>query len=161
MTAGTIRRWGATVALVLGSGAGAAAIASAASGGSSSAKSGAPAFVADSAPSAQAPKNPADRSHGPGETLLTGSTAAKVRQAALAAVPGATVIRVETDSGSAVYEAHLQKRDGSYVTVLFDTNFKVTGTEPGFGGPRAGRAPDDGGLEKCSAFFTYASRRLT
>jgi len=72
--------------------------------------------------------------HGPGETLLTGSTADKVTAAALDAVPGATVIRVETDSDGAEYEAHLQKADGSFVTVKVNANFDVTDTIDGFGG---------------------------
>ena len=80
--------------------------------------------------------DPAKMTHGPGETLLTGSTASKIRAAALKAVPGATVIRVETDSGDAAYEAHLQKSDGSYVTVKFDKQLNVTGTEDGFGPAR-------------------------
>jgi hypothetical protein len=77
--------------------------------------------------------DPSKVNHGPDERLLTGQTAAKVKAAALKEVPGATVIRVETDSGDAVYEAHLQKADGSFVTVLFDKNFNMTGTEEGFG----------------------------
>jgi hypothetical protein len=84
-------------------------------------------------------KDPADAGHGPGETLLTGDTAAKVKAAALAAVPGGTIIRVETDSGGAVYEAHMKKADGTEVTVKFDANFKVTATEAGHGkGPAGG-----------------------
>jgi len=84
------------------------------------------------APSGQ---DPAAMAHGPGETLLTGDTAAKVKAAALAAVPGATVVRVETDSsGASTYEAHLKKADGSYVTVEVNSSFTVTGTESGFGG---------------------------
>ena len=84
--------------------------------------------------------NPAQMSHGPGETLLTGSAAASAKAAALQAVPGATVIRVETDSGPAAYEAHLRKPDGTYVTVKLDRSFHVTGTQSGFGGggPRPG-----------------------
>jgi hypothetical protein len=78
--------------------------------------------------------NPAAVAHGPGETLLTDGAASKVTAAAKAAVPGATIIRVETDSGGAAYEAHMQKADGSYVTVKFDSTFKVTGTVSGFGG---------------------------
>ena len=78
--------------------------------------------------------NPATMSHGPGETLLSGSTASRAKAAALAAVPGAKVIRVETDSAGAAYEAHLQKSDGSYVTVKLDKSFHVTATQPGFGG---------------------------
>jgi hypothetical protein len=87
--------------------------------------------------------DPAKVSHGPGETLLTGDTAAKVKAAALKQVPGATVVRVETDSGGAAYEAHLQKADGSYVTVRFDKQFKVTDTQDGFGcgGPGGGHPP--------------------
>ena len=84
------------------------------------------------------PPDPATVKHGPGETLLTGDAAARVTAAAQKAVPGATIIRVETDSGGAAYEAHMQKADGSYVTVAFDKNFNVTGTEQGFGGPGPG-----------------------
>jgi hypothetical protein len=82
--------------------------------------------------------DPAKLSHGPGETLLTDGTATKVKAAALAAVPGGTIIRVETDSAGSPYEAHVRKSDGSFVTVKIDKNFKVTSTESGFGagGPR-------------------------
>ncbi len=64
--------------------------------------------------------------------------------AAKAAVPGATVIRVETDNGG-VYEAHMQKSDGSFVTVKLDKSFKVTATDDGFGGGPGGHGPGDGG----------------
>jgi uncharacterized membrane protein YkoI len=75
--------------------------------------------------------------HGPDETLLTGTTASRVKAAALQAVPGGTVIRVETDSDGSPYEAHVTKSDGSVVTVKLDKNFKVTSTINGFGaGPR-------------------------
>ena len=60
------------------------------------------------------------------EQLLTGTTADKARAAALAAVPGATIQRVENDAEGAVYEAHMVKSDGSRVTVKMDANFKVT-----------------------------------
>ena len=73
-------------------------------------------------------------SHGPNETLLTGTTADKVKAAALAAQPGATIIRVETDSAGSPYEAHVTKADGTQVTLKIDASFKVTATEPGFGG---------------------------
>ena len=59
---------------------------------------------------------------------------APVKAAALAAVPGATVIRVETDSEGSAYEAHLTKSDGTQVTVKVDAGFKVTETAEGFGG---------------------------
>lgn len=77
--------------------------------------------------------DPATLEHGPGETLLTDGNASKVKQAALDKVPGATVLRVETDSQGSAYEAHLQKSDGSQVTVKFDKQFKATDVESGFG----------------------------
>jgi uncharacterized membrane protein YkoI len=74
--------------------------------------------------------------NGTKEELLTGDTAAKATAAALAAVPGGTIERVETDAEGATYEAHMTKSDGSRVTVKMDASFNVTGTEQGFGGPR-------------------------
>ena len=68
------------------------------------------------------------KSQRPDEHLLTGDTATKVRAAALAKYPGATVLRVETDSDG-VYEAHLETTDGQRVTVEVDKAFKVTGEE--------------------------------
>jgi hypothetical protein len=124
---------------------GAAAIASAASSGSgttSGTTTTQPAQPPAAPPSGQAPA-PQDMTHGPGETLLTGDVADKVRQAALDKVPGATVVRVETDSdpdGSA-YEAHLQKSDGSFATVEVDKDFQVVGVEDGFGPPPPGITP--------------------
>jgi hypothetical protein len=81
--------------------------------------------------------------HGPGETLLTGTKLAQATAAAQAAVPGATVIRAETDSsGDYPYEVHLKKSDGTYVTVELDANFTVVKTVTGFGPPPAGgKAP--------------------
>jgi hypothetical protein len=64
------------------------------------------------------------------EHLLTGDTASKVRAAALAKYPGATIQRVETDSDG-VYEAHLVTADGDQVTVEMGKDFAVTGTEDG------------------------------
>ena len=63
------------------------------------------------------------------EALLTGDTAAKVKAAALAAVPGGTVERVENDAEGSPYEAHMTKSDGSRVTVKVDDNFSVTTIE--------------------------------
>jgi hypothetical protein len=67
------------------------------------------------------------------ETLLTGTDAEKAKAAALKAVPGGTVDRVETDADGAVYEAHMTKSDGTKVTVKFDKDFNVTGVEAGMG----------------------------
>jgi hypothetical protein len=74
------------------------------------------------------------KSQRPDEHLLTGDTAAKVKAAALAKYPGATVLRVETDSDG-VYEAHLTTSGGQRVTVEVDKSFKVTGEESGPGRP--------------------------
>ncbi len=93
---------------------------------------------------ATAPANmpdPATVAHGPGETLLTGTTASKVEAAAKAAVPGATIIRVETDSAGSPYEAHMKKSDGTFVTVKIDSSFKVTAIQDGFGGGPHGAPP--------------------
>ena len=65
------------------------------------------------------------------ETLLTGDTATQVTSAAQAAVPGATVDRVETDAEGATYEAHMTKADGSKVTVKVNADFSVASTEDG------------------------------
>jgi uncharacterized membrane protein YkoI len=66
------------------------------------------------------------------ETPLTGDTAAKVRAAALAEVPGGTVDRLETDAqGHAAYEAHMTKSDGNPVTVYINAQFEVVSTEEG------------------------------
>ena len=81
-------------------------------------------------PSGSAP-DPSKGGHvgrnGQRETLLTGDTAAKVKAAALAKVPGATVERVETDADhGSPYEAHLRKSDGTELEVLVDKSFAVT-----------------------------------
>ena len=65
------------------------------------------------------------------ETVLTGDTATKVTAAAQAAVPGATIDRVETDAEGATYEAHMTKSDGSKVTVKVNADFSVASTEDG------------------------------
>lgn len=129
------RVWLLSGALAAGAVVGGAGIAMAATGSSGAGSSGYPA-------AAGAQPDPATVAHGPGETLLTGTTAAKVKAAALAAVPGSTVIRVETDSAGSPYEAHLKKADGTEVTVKVDKNFTVTATQSGFGaGPANGAGP--------------------
>ncbi len=128
-----LRTWVLAGALAAGAAVGATSIASAANNG---------ATTTANPPAATAGQDPAKMSHGPGETLLTGSTADKVKAAALAAVPGATVIRVETDSAGSPYEAHLQKADGTQVTVKVNASYAATATLDGFGGPGPnGQAP--------------------
>lgn len=87
------------------------------------------------------------------EQLLTGDTAAKVKAAALAANPGATIQRMENDAEGATYEAHILKSDGTTATVKLDASFKVTATEtggPGAGGGRGGQAPGGSGSSQSS-----------
>lgn len=132
----TLRKALVTGALVVGTTAGAAGIASAATGSSSTSGSG---TTSPSAPSGGygthvAPADPATMTHGPGETLLTGTAQQKADAAASASVPGASVVRAETDSsGAGAYEVHMKKSDGSFVTVELDSGFKVIGTVSGFG----------------------------
>jgi uncharacterized membrane protein YkoI len=84
----------------------------------------------------------ANQGHTP-ETPLTGSDAEKATAAAKEAVPGGTIIRVETDSdGEASYEAHVRKSDGTEVVVLMDDGFNVTSVEE-FAG-RGGRGGGGG-----------------
>ncbi len=115
--------------------------------GSNTANTGTASSSNSSNAHALAPMNPAKMTHGPGEKLLTGTAAQKATAAAKAAVPGGTIVRVETDSDGAAYEAHMRKADGSYVTVKMDSDFKVTSTVSGFGpGPHGpGGAPGTNG----------------
>jgi uncharacterized membrane protein YkoI len=99
-----------------------------------------------------APKNSAssssssqrDRQRSSRETELSGDTADKVKAAALAKVPGASVLRVEAGGpdGSA-YHAHVRKSDGSEVVVLVNSSFEATAIDthggPGHRGGRGGR----------------------
>ena len=136
------KRWSVERLVVLGAiavglTAGTYGIASAANG-SASGQSSAPAAInaAANSPNAQ---NPWGRQRSD-ETLLTGDAAAKVRQAALAKVSGATIIRVETDAdGNAAYEAHIVKADGTRATVYVNKQFEVVSVQTGMPGP--GRAP--------------------
>ena len=131
-----------TAAAAIGAAVGAAGIAAAATTNSSTPT------TTNSSATATAPANrpdPATMTHGPGETLLTGTTADKVKAAALAAVPNGTIVRVETDSEGSPYEAHIKKADGTYVTVKVDSSFNVTSTESGFGAGPGGAPPMGGG----------------
>jgi uncharacterized membrane protein YkoI len=92
-----------------------------------------------SADTAQAPSATAPSGQRAGETLLTGTNADKARAAALTALPGATIDRVETDADGAVYEAHVTKADGTRATVKLGADFTVTAIETGMGG--GGAAP--------------------
>jgi hypothetical protein len=73
------------------------------------------------------------RGSNPDEKPVSSAIEAKLRTAALKAVPGGTILRIETDSGDAVYEAHMKRSDGSLVTVKFDKDYAVTAVEDGMG----------------------------
>jgi hypothetical protein len=153
-----IRKLMVSSALLAGATLGAAGIASARTGSTGSTGSTAttpsssgstatsgPSGAAMGTPPAGAP-DPATMTHGPNETLLTGTDLAKATAAAEAALPGATVVRAETDSsGDAAYEVHMKKADGTYATVELDSSFTVKSTITGFGaGPAGNRAPSGG-----------------
>jgi hypothetical protein len=67
------------------------------------------------------------------ETVVTGTTADTLRAAALKAVAGGTVDRIETDAGDAAYEVHMTKSDGTKVTVKFDDSLALVRVEDGMG----------------------------
>lgn len=69
--------------------------------------------------------------NGKTEQLLTGNDADTAKAAALKAVPGGTIERVETDADGDAYEAHMLDSSGNPVTVKFDSNFNVVRTESG------------------------------
>jgi hypothetical protein len=64
------------------------------------------------------------------EQSLTGDTLAGVTKAAQDKLPGATIVRVETDAdGNAPYEAHVTRSDGTEATVYVDKQFNVVSVE--------------------------------
>jgi len=67
------------------------------------------------------------------EKLVTGDNVSALKAAALKAVPGGTIVRVETDAGDGAFEAHMTKADGSLATVKFDKDLAVTSVETGMG----------------------------
>ena len=103
------------------------------------------ASAAGSSPSPAPHTSPAgpDSRHMTAEQELTGSTAASVKAAVLAKVPGATVERMSAEDTAekpgVAYEAHVRKSDGTQAQVLLDKNFKVLSVTSGFGGGHFGR----------------------
>jgi hypothetical protein len=128
------RRWaGAAGLLAAGAICGgilAAALSASASGSASAATAS---TVSSSVGEARTPGPGGSRPVRPDEKSVPGATAATLRAAAVKAVPGATVYRIETDAGDGVYEVHMKKADGSLVTVKFGKNLEVTKVESGMG----------------------------
>jgi hypothetical protein len=139
----SVTRYAALGAVVLGLGAGSYGIASAASGsGSSSGTFNATTTTPSSSTAAPQGWGP-QRSD---ETPLTGDALAKVTAVAKDAVPGATIVRVETDAdGNAKYEAHVVKSDGSLATVYVDDSFKLVSVQTGGPGGPGGHGGPGGG----------------
>jgi hypothetical protein len=120
-----IRKAAMGVALLAAFALGGAAVAGAVSG-----KSGSSAAQAGTTTAQQQPR----MHRGPrgDESALSGTTAEKVRAAALAKVSGGTIVRIETDAdGNAAYEAHMTRSDGSPVTVYVNKQFEVVSVEDG------------------------------
>jgi hypothetical protein len=139
-TGGRKKRWAGAVGLLAAGVIGGGVLASALSASAST--SAASGSTASSASSGDA------RAPGPGgaqpvrsdEKSVSSATAAALRAAALKAVAGGTVYRIETDAGDGVYEVHMTKADGSLVTVKFGKNLKVTKVESGMGAGDPGPA---------------------
>ncbi len=132
------RRWGAAAGLVA-AGVVAGGVLAGTMSASAAARSTATTSASTTASSVQAPDGDRHAAMGGAtpvrsdEKALSASDAAKVKAAALKAVPGGTVYRVETDAGDGVYEAHMTRSDGTAVTVKLDKNFTVTKVESGMG----------------------------
>ena len=139
-TRGRKKRWAGAVGLLAAGVISGGVLASALSASAST--SAASGSTASSASSGDA------RAPGPGgaqpvrsdEKSVSSATAAALRAAALKAVAGGTVYRIETDAGDGVYEVHMTKADGSLVTVKFDRNLKITKVESGMGAGDPGPA---------------------
>ena len=80
--------------------------------------------------SSSSPPSSSERPQRPPQTELTGGTAAKVKAAAVAKVPGGTILRAETGGpdGSAIH-AHVRKPDGTEVVVLVNASFDATAVQ--------------------------------
>ena len=140
-TAGSPRRTrlGLKIA-ILGAGIAAGAIGATALG--ASAQTSSPSTTSSTAAAQSAPtgsNNPPPGGHGGAtpirgdEKALSASVTASLKAAALKAVPGGTVYRVESDAGDGAYEAHMTEADGTLVTVKFDKNLAVTDVEADMG----------------------------
>jgi uncharacterized membrane protein YkoI len=117
-TMATLRSKLVTVAAVGAAAVGGAGIANAASSATTSSS-------ASATPAAQQHSGGGHTANGKTEMALTGDVASKVKAAALAKVPG-TVERVETNvDGSAPYEAHITKSDGTSVEVQVNSDYTV------------------------------------
>jgi uncharacterized membrane protein YkoI len=120
----SIRKTITTVAAIGALGLGGAALANAADSSSSS-SSNASGTAAQAQGGAHGGRHVG--ANGVQEKALSADVAAKVKDAALAKLPGGTIERVETDADhGSPYEAHVTKADGTQVEVLVNADFEVT-----------------------------------
>ena len=127
------RRWVGAVGLLAAGAIGGGVLASALSASASTSTASASTASSSSGGYARTPGPGGAQPVRPDEKSVSSATAAALRAAALKAVPGGTVYRIETDAGDGAYEVHMKKADGSLVTVKFDKNLKVTKVESGMG----------------------------
>ena len=133
-TGGRKKRWAGAVGLLAAGAIGGGVLASTLTASASSDTSAATAGAVSSPSSHARPPGPGGAQPvRPDENSVPSATAATLRAAALKAVPGGTVYRIETDAGDGAYEVHMKKADGSLVTVKFDKNLTVTKVESGMG----------------------------
>lgn len=89
-----------------------------------------PAAVSDEAPAddneASETEDEGNEGQDEGDASLTGASADKAADAALATTGGGTVLAVESDDGGAGYEVEIRKSDGSEVDVELDESFATT-----------------------------------
>jgi uncharacterized membrane protein YkoI len=105
------------------------------------------AAIAGATDTTKSPGTKSSESRPQRESLSTGA-AAKVKAAALAKVPGATVLRAEAGGPyNAAYHAHIKTSDGTRKVVLVDAQFEATAVEAerARGGGRRGGPGDHGG----------------
>jgi hypothetical protein len=127
---GLARTAGLLAAGVIAGGVAASAFGASAATGSATNQSTASTVAATTA--APAPNKQSTPVRGDEKSVST-ADAATLKAAALKAVPGGTVYRIESDAGDGAYEAHMTKADGTLVTVKFDKNLAVTKVESGMG----------------------------
>jgi hypothetical protein len=124
-------RWAGAAALLAAGAIGGGVLASALS--ASAADNGSGASPGSSVSGRSAPGHGGSQPVRSDENSVSTSVAATLRAAALKAVPGGKVYRIETDAGDGTYEAHMTKSDGSDVTVKFAKNLTVLRVEAGMG----------------------------
>ncbi len=139
-TRGRKQRWAGAVGLLAAGVISGGVLASALSASASTSAAGGSTASSASSGDARAPGPGGAQPVRSDEKSVSSATAAALRAAALKAVAGGTVYRIETDAGDGVYEVHMTKADGSLVTVKFDKNLKVTKVESGMGAGDPGPA---------------------